>query len=220
MEKIFKAISSAGIKDGSLTDISLGPLLHHIFLVRNFFKDISLLRFSGRCIMELRKWQDGNTGTYDWSFVSSVESGLMESSDAWDVKEKQLKKAIKQVMISDIANKNLTDPVVMPQTDVVISTWILEVTSTNDDEFMATLRKVMKFVKPGGLLLLTGTVNGTSFKVGQDNIHLFKHDEIYVKNALTKEGFTVTDCDVLKRSTVSDLTDYQGMYFIAARNNK
>lgn len=68
--------------------------------------------------------------------------------------------------------------------------------------------------------MLIGVLNATYFTVGQDQIHLFKHDENFEKNALTKEGFTVTHSEVLERKTVSNLTDYKAMSFILASKNK
>ncbi|XP_018430499.1 PREDICTED: nicotinamide N-methyltransferase-like [Nanorana parkeri] len=179
-------------------DASSGPIVHHLFQVSHLFKEITLLRVSERCIMELRKWLDSHSEAFDWSHISTVMADLQGPHDDWQEKEMQLRSAIKEILKFDITKENPTDPIVLPQADCVITMWILDSTSTNEDEYMTTLRKMMKFVKPGGLLLVIATVNGTYYKVGEDTMHVFQHDENFVKNAVTKEGFTVTHCEVLK----------------------
>lgn len=73
---LITVFSTGAIKGGNLMDISLGPLAHHLYSVCGIFKEITLLRFSPRCIMELRKWLDYSTEAFDWSHISSLIGNL------------------------------------------------------------------------------------------------------------------------------------------------
>ncbi|XP_068130588.1 nicotinamide N-methyltransferase-like [Hyperolius riggenbachi] len=219
IQKIHEACVSGDIKGDLLIDISAGPILHYLYPICGLFKEITLLRFSERCMIELRKWRNRHTGAFEWSHISPTVIELLGDSKEWDLKDMHLKSIIKQIVKCHSDRENLTDPLQLPQADCVIISWILELTSTDEGEYMSHLKKMVKFVKPGGHLIIFGALNGTYYTVGKDRMHMFKQDESFVRNAVVKEGFTVTKCDVLLRNSESHLTDYQGKFCMVARKD-
>ncbi|XP_068130613.1 nicotinamide N-methyltransferase-like [Hyperolius riggenbachi] len=220
IEKMNEMCASGDIKGDVLTDISIGPLIHHLYPMCDIFKQLFLLRFSERCILELRKWCIDGTGAFNWSHIQSIAAGLFGDSKQLETKHALLRSAIKQIVKCHSDREYLTHPLQLPQADCVSSCWILEVISTDEARYQSNLKKIGDCVKPGGYLLLVGAVNGTFFTVGNQRMHLFNHNEDFVKDALAKEGFTVIKCEVLQRKAESDLSDYKGMSFIAARKDK
>ncbi|XP_068129608.1 nicotinamide N-methyltransferase-like [Hyperolius riggenbachi] len=207
------------IKGDLLIDISLGPMVHQVFQIDVFFRDILLFRFMERGIIELQKWRNAQDDAFDWTHISSTMAELLGDSKQWELKDVLLKSKIK-VVKCDIEKENLTDPLQLPQADCVTSVLMLDNISTDEDNYMSNLGKFGKFVKPGGHLLLVGALEGTYYMVGNQRMHLFKYDENFVKDALAKEGFTVTQCEVLPSKAGADLTDYKGIVFVAARKDK
>ncbi|XP_068129609.1 indolethylamine N-methyltransferase-like [Hyperolius riggenbachi] len=220
MEKIHQACVSGDIKGDILIDISVGPIVHHLYPMCGLFKDILLFRFNERCIIELRKWRNAHDGAFDWTHISPTMAELLRDSKQWELKDALLKSKIKQVVKCDIEKENLTDPLQLPQADSVTSAWTLDNISSDKEEYIKNLRKIANLLKPGGRLLLVGALEGTYYMVGKKRMHLLKYDENFVKDALAKEGLTVTHSEVLPSKAVSDLTDYKGKVFVAARKDK
>ncbi|KAM5163690.1 phenylethanolamine N-methyltransferase-like [Mantella aurantiaca] len=97
---------------------------------------------------------------------------------------------------------------------------ILDVISKNEDEYMRNLEKISKLLKPGGHLLLISSIDTTYFTAGGERIHVFKHDENFVKNTLSKLGLVIDYCVVQRRHNVSHLTDYKAAMFTVAIKGK
>ncbi|KAM5164200.1 nicotinamide N-methyltransferase-like [Mantella aurantiaca] len=138
------------------------------------------------------------------------------SRDQHQEKESRLKSSIKQILKCDFEEENITSPVELPLADCVISGWILNAISKNEDEYMRNLEKTLKLLKPGGQLLLFSVTYATYFNAGGERFHVFTHDEDFVKNSLSKLGLVIDYCAVQRRRNVSDLTDYRAFMFIVA----
>ncbi|XP_075047534.1 nicotinamide N-methyltransferase-like [Mixophyes fleayi] len=220
MEKLHHVFSMGHIKGDILIDLSIGPLVHHLYSACGFFKDIYLLKISEKCIMELNRWLNTYTGAFEWNHTLSYVTALEGNRDQCEDREIMLKTAIKQIVQCDVDKENLTDSVVLPQADCVISAWLLDVICRDHDDYIRYLRKLAKFVKPGGHLILLGNLNATFFMLGQDRFHCFTFNENYVKQALSGEGFIIDHCDIYTRKAVSDLCDYNEVLFIAAHKDK
>nr|DBA16583.1 TPA: hypothetical protein GDO54_003962 [Pyxicephalus adspersus] len=76
MEKLRQAIEQGLIKGDSLIDISVGGILHLLYAVCDFFKQITVLKFNEGCVMEVTKWLYTRTGAYDWSHMMSILPNL------------------------------------------------------------------------------------------------------------------------------------------------
>ncbi|XP_075047521.1 indolethylamine N-methyltransferase-like [Mixophyes fleayi] len=220
MEKFHYIFNAGHIKGEVLYDISFGSFIHHLYSACVVFKEISVLRFNEKCIMELNKWLHMRTGAFVWDHASTYIKEMEGKSGQCQDKEIMLKMAIKHIVKCDIEKENLTDSLVLPQADCVISACLLEAISKDQDDYLINFKKFTSLLKPGGHLILQGTLNATYFTAGQDRFHIFKYDENYLRKVLTGEGFIVDHCDVLKRKAVSDLTDYEAFIFITAHREK
>ncbi|XP_075047531.1 nicotinamide N-methyltransferase-like [Mixophyes fleayi] len=220
MEKFHNIFSAGHIKGEVLFDISFGSFIHHLYSTCGFFKQISVLRFNEKCIMELNKWLHRRTGAFVWDHASTYIKEMEGKSDQCQDKEIMLKMAIKQIVKCDIEKENLTDSVVLPQADCVISAWLLDVLSKDQDDYLRNLKKLTRLLKPRGHLILLGCLNATYFTAGQDRFHILKYDENYLRKVLTGEGFIIDHCDILRRKAVSDLADYEAIVFITAYKEK
>ncbi|XP_075047532.1 nicotinamide N-methyltransferase-like [Mixophyes fleayi] len=220
MEKLHHVFSEGLIKGDILIDICAGSFIHHLYSACGFFKQISVLKFNEKCIMELNKWLHTCTGAFDWRHASAYIKEIEGSSDQYQEKEITLKTAIKLIVKCDIEKENLTDLMALPQADCVISAGILDFISKDQDDYIRYLRRIAKLLKLGGHLILIGLLNATYFEMGQDRFHIFNCDENDIRKVLTGEGFIIDHCDVFRRKAVSDLTDYEAIVFITAYREK
>ncbi|XP_073459500.1 indolethylamine N-methyltransferase-like [Aquarana catesbeiana] len=212
--------SSGRVEGTFLIDISLGSCIHHLYSASNFFKKIVLLRFQEKCIMELNRWLHDRTGAYDWSHTSSAAAELEGTRHPHEEKEMHLRSSIMQILKCDFEQKNIISPVLLPLADCIISAWILEVISKNEDEYMKNLEKTIKLLKPGGQLLLIGVLDTTYWSAGAERFHCFACNEEFVKNAFGKVGLVIDYYAVQRRRNVSDVIDYKAMLFIVGRKGE
>ncbi|KAM5164218.1 nicotinamide N-methyltransferase-like [Mantella aurantiaca] len=194
----------------------MGSFIHHLYSASNSFQEMIVLKSNEKCIMELSRWLHDRTGAYDWTHTSVAAAELEGNRDQLQEKESCRKSSIKQILKCDFEQENITSPVELPLADCVLCVFILEAISKNEDEFMRNLEKILKLLKPGGHLLLISVIDVTYFITGGERLHMFTHDENFVKNALSKLGLVIDYCAVQRRRNVSDLTDYKAGMFIAA----
>ncbi|XP_063797922.1 nicotinamide N-methyltransferase-like [Pseudophryne corroboree] len=216
MECLHRAFSEGHIKGDFLIDISYGSIIHHLYTASGYFKQILVLKCSEQCIMELNKWINTRTGAFDWSHIKEYIKCTEGNSDQCQDKDMTLKMAITKIIKCDIDNENLTDPEVLPPADCVISTGMLDTISKDQDDYINNLRKFVKLLKPEGYLILLGALNTSYIMVGQDKVHVLRYDEKFARKVLTDEGFVIDHCVVHKKTTDSDLSDYEGAMFITA----
>ncbi|XP_063798050.1 nicotinamide N-methyltransferase-like [Pseudophryne corroboree] len=216
MEFLQRVFSEGHIKGDLLIDISIGSFIHHLYTASGYFKEILVLKCSEQCITELNKWINTHTGAFDWSHVMEYIKCTEGNSDQCQDKDMTLKTTIAKIMKCDIDNENLTDPEVLPPAGCVISAWMLEFISKDQEDYINNFRKFVKLLKPEGHMILIGALNTTYAIIGQDKIHVFRYDEKFARKVLTDEGFVIDHCAVHKKTTDSDLTDYEAAMFIAA----
>ncbi|XP_056400554.1 nicotinamide N-methyltransferase-like isoform X1 [Hyla sarda] len=188
-------------------------MVPHLYAASEFFKHVIVLKVSDRCIMELKRWLDTRTGAFYWGHATKLHLG---NSDQLQDKEENVRSAVQHVMKCDLEKENVTDPIVLPPADCIISAGLLDVICKDQDDFIRYLRKFSALMKPGGNMIFIGCLEMTYYTVGKDKFHGFPYDEEFVRKALVGEGFVIDYCNVKKRTNVSDIIDYNGVIFIAA----
>ncbi|XP_073513294.1 nicotinamide N-methyltransferase-like [Phyllobates terribilis] len=166
-----------------------------------------------------------------WNLQPSAQAGRRSSSnvikdtpdptsDLLQDKEGKVRSALQHVVKCDLEKENMMDPIVLPPADCVINAWLLDAISKDQDDFMRYLRKFSGLLKLGGQFILIGCLEATNATIGKDKVHLLKYDEDFVRKAIVDAGFFIDSCKIKKRTTVSDLTDYKAVIFIAAHKEK
>ncbi|XP_072282901.1 nicotinamide N-methyltransferase-like [Pyxicephalus adspersus] len=208
------------IRGDLLIDLSYGSIIHHLYSASKVFKDIILIKLNEKCAMEVRRWLSDRTGAFNWTHTTTAIEEMEGKSDKVQNIELNVKAAIRQIVMCNLEKENLTGQLVLPLADCVISAWLLEAISKDQDEYMRNLEKISNLLKVGGHLIIIGGLNTTFFTVGSERFHVFKYDEIFVKSALQKVGFIIDYCAVQRRKKVSDLVDTTHIIFISAHKEK
>ncbi|KAM5125335.1 nicotinamide N-methyltransferase-like [Mantella aurantiaca] len=211
MANLHYQFSSGRVAGKTLIDISMGSFIHHLYSASNSFQEIVVLKYSEKCIMELSRWLHDRTGAYDWTHTSAAAAELEGNRDQIQEKEICLKSSVKQILKCDFEQENITAPVKLLLADCIISLWILETISKNEDEYMRNLENMLKMPKCGGQLLLFSALDAIYFTAGGERLHVLTHDESFVKNALSKLRLVIDYCVVQRRCNISHLTDYKAI---------
>ncbi|XP_069804699.1 nicotinamide N-methyltransferase-like [Dendropsophus ebraccatus] len=220
LENLTKNFTLGHIKGDILIDFSAGPLVHHLYAACEFFKHIIVLKINDQCIMEMKRWLDSRTGAFDWGHATKLHGQLEGKSDELQDKEGKVRSVIPHVMKCDLNKENMTDPIVLPPADCIISWGILDVACKDQDDYIRYLRKFSSLLKPGGHLMLIGAFGTTYYTVGKDRLRAFTYDEEFARKALVGEGFVIDVFKTKERTNVSDLIDYKAVIFISAHKEK
>ncbi|XP_056398601.1 nicotinamide N-methyltransferase-like [Hyla sarda] len=220
MMKLHSIFTQGHVKGDSLIDISLGSAIHHLYSACGFFKEITLLRVTETCVMELNKWRDARTGAFDWSHTTNILTSILGDLEKSLDPETKLKAAMKPILRCDLNKENLIDPEIVPQADCVITGCLLDVISEDESDYKRNLKKIVNLVKPGGYLMLFGILNTTYFMVGEEKFYAFKYNEKFAREALIDEGLSIDYCYVKDRKEDSKLVNHEGVIFILAHKCK
>ncbi|KAM4015445.1 indolethylamine N-methyltransferase-like [Anomaloglossus baeobatrachus] len=219
IENLTKTFTKGHIKGDVLIDLSFGSMVHHLFAACDFFKNIIVLKFSDRCIMELKRWVDERTGAFDWQHAAKLHVDIKESSEQTHERENKVRSALQHVVKFNPEEENMMDPIVLPPADCIVTFCMIEFISKDKDDFIRYLKKFSRLLNPGGHIIFLGSLEGTHATVGKDKIRFLNYDEDFARKALVDAGFVIDNCEVKKRTLVSDLTDYKAMIFIAAHKD-
>ncbi|XP_066463517.1 nicotinamide N-methyltransferase-like [Eleutherodactylus coqui] len=216
IENLTKTFVAGHIKGEICIDLSLGPMIHHLYAACEFFKHIIVLKASDRCIMELKRWLDTRTGAFHWGHATQLHVDTEGNRDQLQDKEEKMRSAVQHVMKCDFEKENIIEPLDLPPADCIISAWLLDVISKDHDDYKRKLGKFSRLMKPGACIMLIGDLDTTYFTVGKNKIHILKYTEDFAREALVGAGFVIDCCKVKESKVVSDLTDYKAVIFIAA----
>ncbi|XP_069802680.1 nicotinamide N-methyltransferase-like [Dendropsophus ebraccatus] len=208
IKNLVKPFTVGHIKGDVLIDLSIGSLVHYLYAASGFFKHIIVLKASDRCILELKRWLDSRTGAFHWGHATKIHVEMEGNSGQLQDKEGKVKEAAQHVVKCHLDKENMTDPIVLPLADCIISWGFLDSISKDQNDYIRYLRKISRLLKPGGHLLLIGCLDVTYYTVGKDKIRALIYDEDFVRKALAGEEFVIDDCKVKKRTALSDLIDY------------
>ncbi|XP_069597184.1 nicotinamide N-methyltransferase-like [Ranitomeya imitator] len=216
MKNLTKTFSEGQIKGDILIDLSVGPMVHHLFSACDYFKHIIILKVRDRCIIELKRWADSQTGMFDWGHAEKLHADTEGKSENFQKKEEKVRSAAQHVMKFDLEKENIIEPMVLPKADAIISALLLDMISKEKEDYVKYLRRFSKLLKPGGHFILIGDLETTYYTVGKDKLHAMNYDEDFVRKGLDEAGFVIDRCEVKERAAVSDLTDYKHVMFIVA----
>ncbi|KAM3923158.1 nicotinamide N-methyltransferase-like [Leptodactylus fuscus] len=215
-----KTFTKGHIKGDILLDLSIGSVVHHLYSACEFFKDIIVLKIKDRCILELKRWVDKRTGAFHWGHAAKHHVDIEGKSHQLEDKEVKVRSAMQHVLKCNLEKENMTEPIVLPPADCIISAWLLDVISKDQDDYIRYLRKFSRLLKPGGHFILLGCLGMTYYTAGKDKFHGFTYDEEFARKSLEGEDFIIDECKVKKRTAVSDLTDYKAVIYIVAHKEK
>ncbi|KAG9466913.1 hypothetical protein GDO78_015897 [Eleutherodactylus coqui] len=216
IENLTETFTAGHIEGEILIDLSLGPIIHHLYAACEFFKHTIVLKTRDRCIMELKRWLDTRTGAFHWGHATQLYVDIQGNREQLQDREEKLRSAVQHVIKCDFEKENIIEPLDLPPADCIISAGLLDVISKDHDDYRRNLKKFPRLLKPKGHIILMGITDATYFTVGKDKMHIFKYDEDFAKKALVAEGFVIDCCKVRETKVLSDLYDYKGVIFIAA----
>ncbi|XP_063291714.1 nicotinamide N-methyltransferase-like [Pelobates fuscus] len=216
MEQLYRVAGQGKIMGDYLIDISGGCNIYHLLPIFEVFRDITILEFSDLCVKDLVKWKHRESESYDFTHALSIMEELQGSSFKGNEMENALRRNISHILKCDFTKENITDPVVLPKADCVLSVYIFHAVSEDLDDYCRNLKKVSCLLKLGGHLLLFGLFNGKYYTVGGSKYHILTSDKTSVEEALRDAGFVIEDMEVIESKIRNDTSYWEHLCFIKA----
>ncbi|CAN2390573.1 hypothetical protein PRIEUP_LOCUS610, partial [Pristimantis euphronides] len=216
MEKLHEALGAGNFKGDLAYDFSFGSIMHHLYAINNHYKKITIMKLHESCILELNKWLAVCSGAFDWTQAHNCAKELEGTSCQEDLNmEDKLKNSITGIMKFDLM-ANPTGLEVLKQASCMITAWLLDVISKDKSDYVKNFRCMTEVLRPGGLLIIIGCLDTSYFKVGEKTYHVCTYNESFLRQHLANEGYKISTCKVLDRTTQSDLTDYEQFIIVTA----
>ncbi|KAM4696023.1 indolethylamine N-methyltransferase-like [Rhinophrynus dorsalis] len=205
------------VKGDTLIDLTVTPLVFHLLVAADYFKEITMLESNDRCLRHIKMWLNNEEGAIDWSHAAMFACALNGESERWKEQEAKLRRCVKHVLKVDFTKPNPLDPVTFPQADCLTSLGYLEFLSKNHDNYRSNLKKMSSFLKVGGYLFMLSAVNMSYFMVGQHKVSVLKCDDEFVRKALLDTGFIIEDYEKIESKLNTHLVDIEHIHFLVAR---
>ncbi|XP_071969436.1 nicotinamide N-methyltransferase-like [Engystomops pustulosus] len=220
IKNLTKTFTQGHLKGDILIDLSSSSFIHHLYAACEFFKHIIVLKVNDRCILELKRWVDTRTGAFDWCHAAQLHVDIEGKSDQLEDKEGKVRSALQHVIKCNLEKENMTEPIDLPPADCIITALLLDHICKEQDDYIKYIRKFSKLLKPGGHMIIFGSLGTTYITIGKDKIHVFTYDEDLVRKALAGEGFVIDSFEIKKRTVESDLIDHKAVFFVVAHKKK
>ncbi|KAM4642125.1 nicotinamide N-methyltransferase-like [Discoglossus pictus] len=221
---VWRIGSSGRTKGDTLIDFTIGPIIYHLFTICEFFQDITVIETNDMCIKELEKWINMDPDALDWShasnFVAELEGNRFSIRlgyifAGWQKKEEMVKQSIKHILKCNFEKENPTDPVVLPKVDCILTAWALELVSKDQDQYSKNLKKISRWLKLGGHLILFGVFNASFYMVGEHKFHLTTYNEDFLREVIEDSGYVITNFEAIE-SKLCGAVDYDHIVYITA----
>ena len=150
--------SSSNLK---VMDYGSGPVMLPTISAATKASEIVLSDYLEKNRKALQQWLDGDSAALDWSPYFRFVVRDLEGKGEQEVVERQelVRKLVKAVVHCDITQDPPIERGYDQLYDVVISSFVLESTARNLDEYASNTSTLGKLVKPGGLILIYGVEN-------------------------------------------------------------
>ncbi|KAG8453315.1 hypothetical protein GDO86_000089 [Hymenochirus boettgeri] len=216
MTFLYNGFSSGQIKGDHLIDLSAGPIIFPLIPIFEYFKEITILKCYDSCVKELKKWIQSDEDAFDWHVAFKYMMELEGNSEGWEAKEEKLKKSINHVLKCDLSKESLVDTDLVPTADCLFTAWILDVVSEDKTSYRQNLKKISSLIKPGGHLVMIADINTSWILVSGHKFHVLSYDEVFLKNALKDEGYSIKCYETVEREVDTDICDYKKVVFVIA----
>ncbi|KAK3593396.1 hypothetical protein CHS0354_021971 [Potamilus streckersoni] len=204
---LHEAFKSGGITGKKLLDVGTGPIPNNVFCAAPWFEEITLSDFSKKNLDFLQKWRDGAV-----NHMGPVFEYIMRLDKSGSFKERQdeIRRKIKNIVFCDVTEPN---PVASTSVDGVIfdaitSSNCLEAASNTLDGYANCVRNIASLLKPGGYLVLEGSLEMTFYRYGELKFQSNPINKDQLQDIIQNEGFEILSLQVLNYTPRPEETYY------------
>uniref|UniRef100_A0A8C5PZQ1 Nicotinamide N-methyltransferase n=1 Tax=Leptobrachium leishanense TaxID=445787 RepID=A0A8C5PZQ1_9ANUR len=219
LKNLHELFSSGAVKGDTLTDIGSGSSIYHLVSACRSFKNITTSDLLEQNLIQQKKWLNKEPDMLDWSEIVQIVCDLEGNGEKVEEKEDKLRRAVRDVLKCDVLKKNPFEPLVLPPADCVLCCLCLESACKDVASYRDTVKNLKNLVKPGGHIIVLGTINNTYFSVNENKLPTAVLKEQDIKKAFTDGGYEILRMEAERREDLSliSIADFRGFYSVLAR---
>ncbi|XP_035864475.1 phenylethanolamine N-methyltransferase-like [Sander lucioperca] len=220
---LHRAFTEGDVSGELLVDIGSGPTLYQVMSGCEVFNKVFLTDFLEVNRQELRSWlQDEGGCSLDWTpFLQHVCKLEGRRPSAWTEKAARLRQVIVDIVPIDVNRPQPLAHDALPSAgaDCLVSCFCLESASPDLAAFTRALGHIGRLLRPGGHLLLIGTL-GMSYYMAGDGVKIptVPVNEAQVCASLKESGYTLIRLEVytVPQDMNVGTDDAYGVFFVKA----
>ena len=210
-------------------EFGAGPVISYEISAALYASEIVLSEYTEKNREVLQMWLDRDPKAPNWKpfFEYVVQELEGKSKEEAEIRQEELRRVVKAVIPCDITKDSPIDPAYYGPYDVVISSLCLDTACASLEEFAGAVRKLAKYIKPGGKLLLhtvSGPADTVFYMVGKEKFFGLSINEDFLTTTLKKTEFCDITIKCLSRDTPgldipTEECDFQTIHFAIATKN-
>ncbi|XP_078101593.1 phenylethanolamine N-methyltransferase-like [Sander vitreus] len=220
---LHRAFTEGDVSGELLVDIGSGPTLYQVLSGCEVFNKVLLTDFLEVNRQELRSWlQDEGGCSLDWTpYLQHVCKLEGRRPSAWTEKAARLRQVIVDIVPIDVHRPQPLAHDALPSAgaDCLVSCFCLESASPDLASFTRALGHIGRLLRPGGHLLLIGTL-GMSYYFGGAGVKIptVPVNEAQLCASLKESGYNLIRLEVytLPQDMKLGVDDAYGVFFVKA----
>ncbi|XP_018430130.1 PREDICTED: nicotinamide N-methyltransferase-like isoform X2 [Nanorana parkeri] len=200
LQKLHETFGPGGISGDVLIDIGSGPSIYQFLSACESFPHIIATDFTDQNRQELEKWLHNDPEAFDWSKIVKTACEIEGKRDKWEEKQDKLRSRLRKVLKCDVTESNPLGPVEVPPADCLTTSFCLETACKDLEAYRRAIHNITKLLRPGGHLVVLGSLGNTYYTVQGKNFSCLPLDEDDVKGAVTQAGYTIQSAEVFQIS--------------------
>ena len=206
-----------------------GPVPAFLISAAPHASEIIMAEFAEVNRKAIQQWVDKDSTAFDWSphFDHVVQKLEGKGEEEARKREEQVRKAIKAVVFCDVNEEGLIEKGYEGPYDVIVSNACIDVGCESPEQYVAVVRKLSSFLKPGGRMGLSSVYfkpdllgKHFAYPVGSERFPFMAVTTDFIKTALEDAGFSNVTMECCERdntlseaaSTPRDAQDARGLW--------
>jgi hypothetical protein len=212
---------------GKALDFGGGPSLWPSFLLAQYVDTIQFCDYTPGNIQAVQAWLDRSSSAHDWTtFFRYVLQTQQTSENELSNWENRLRKALTSHRLSRCDANDPHCPILSDTSneyDIIVSCECLDVACQTSDEYKNAVGRLVRLLKPGGLLVLLAAIDCSYYTVGNERFAGLPLNEHLIREALEEAGIKSDQVNI-ESEKIGDkddpLADYSGCMTITAVKSK
>ncbi|XP_072045684.1 nicotinamide N-methyltransferase-like [Amphiura filiformis] len=194
LTQIHKVFAKGNLKGKKLLELGAGPCIYATISASKHYDEIVTSDYVKGNREQLTKWRNNDHDCFDWNPHIQIVCDLEGNGETAEERAKTLRERIVDVAFCDA----LKDPMLPSRNgekyDAIVAFGVVEEVAPDRNSWLQILACIVKYLNPGGVLLLGNSLGSTFYRRGASNNRAFacyKTDRDEVISTLEILGTTI-----------------------------
>jgi nicotinamide N-methyltransferase/methyltransferase len=212
---------------GKALDFGGGPSLWPSFFLAQYVNAIQFCDYTEANFQAVQAWLDRSSSAHDWTtFFRYLLQEHQTSGNELSSWESRLRQVLTSFPLTRCDANDPNCPILSGPSneyDIIVSCECLDVACQTRDAYKDAVRRLVRLLKPGGLLVLLAAIDCSYYMVGNERFTGLPLNEQLIQEALQEAGINPDQLNI-ESEKIGDKDDpfadyYGGMVVTAVKSN-